>query len=886
MKKISLFCFAIISWQWINAQTFSKNLSGQALSFKELQRQFHTFKRENDLKQVKHWKNFKRLEMDMQLHTNGQGEPGDATDYLNESIRMSEYKSQNSSASAPWFPVGPNLLPGNQTGYMENGIGRVNCMAFDPSNVNTFYVGVAQGGLWKTTNGGQSYTPLTDNLPITRISDICLHPAGTNTMYISVCDYAYIGGGLHLNGRKRHTHYGLGVYKTTDGGTTWNPTGLTFQLSSGDASLIRKVVINPANTNEMLACGVSGMYKSTNAGSTWVKQMDSLFWDMIQDPANPSVIYAASGWVKNANDGYAGIYKSSNFGASWTMLNTGIPMQGTVQRIKLAIAPSDNNYVYALACDDISGFYGIYKSTNAGTNWTYYSPTLNILEAGQGNGTGGQGTYDLALLVDQTDKNKIYTGGVNIWGSADGGITFDPVSHWTTSYGATLHGDIHGIARQPVSGKIFAWSDGGVYSTTNLQTGSFSSPPWPTNWTKLNDNMQITSFYRLSSSKNNLGRLVAGAQDNATIYYDGSTWNTIFGGDGMDNYLSPLNHQEVVGSSQYGNFYYSSNNGFSGTNSGSNPNGEASEWVTPVVADYNNPGVLYIGNENVVKSTDWGQSWNPLGSIYTNSTTQQNTEISALAVANTNSNVIYAARRVRYELGLNGIVFRSTNGGVSFTNITNNLPDTLYYTGIEASNTNANEAVVCMAGFVNGCKVFKTTNGGGSWTNISYNLPNLPVNCIKYVPGSGQLMVATDIGIYVLNPSSTNWINYSLGLPNVIVSDIEFNSALNKIYVSTFGRGIWESNLTSVVGLKDKETYVQNIHFSVYPSINQGKFTVQVDDNNHHATIQILDVMGKMIYTGTLKDKENTIQVQATSGSYYVKITQQDKMGVKKIIIN
>ncbi len=883
--KITILLFAISFF--VNAQSFIKNTTGRALSFKEIQRQFDDFKKQNDLSKKSNWKSFKRWEHDMSLHTNAQGEPAGFEDLVNASIEMSNFKQQQdaNTTSASWSPTGPNVLPTNLTGYMENGIGRINCVAFHPTNSNIYFAGVAQGGLWKTTNNGVSWTPLTDNLPITRISDISIDPSNPNTMYISVCDFEYIGVGLFLNGRKRNTHYGLGVYKSTDGGTTWAPTGLTFQLTNGDASLIRKVIVNPTNSNDVVACGASGMYKSTNGGTTFVKKLDSLFWDLQQDPANPNILYGATGWVLNSNQGNAGVYKSLDFGSTWVALNTGMPLTGTIQRVKIAIAPSDPNYIYALCVDNNQGLYGFYKSINAGLTWTYISPMDNILEGGQGSNPGGQGNYDCGLLVHPTNKNTVYVGGINLWGSTDGAMTFNPIAHWTTSYGATLHGDIHYIAHQATSGKYFVCSDGGMYSTSSMVIGSWSSPPWPTVWTKLNSGMQITSFYRLSSSRNATGRLVAGAQDNAMFYYKGGAWSTIFGGDGMDNYLDPLNNNNVIGASQYGNFDVSTNNGTSSSGPNTNPAGEASEWTTPIVADYSNSGVLYIGNENVVKSTDNGNTWTSLATIFTNTSSSTNTEISAMAVSKTNSLVIYAARRVRYEYALPGLIFKTTNGGTSFTNVTNNLPDSLYYTGIEVNETNPNIAYVCMAGFSVGNKVYTTTNGGATWQNISYNLPNIPVNCVKQIPGTNNIMVATDIGVYVLTGSTTNWVNNSLGLPNVIVSDIEFNVPLNKTYVSTFGRGIWETSyslLTTVGNNENANLY----NFNLFPSINNGKFSISFDEGVNEKTIEVVDVMGKLVYKQILKEEKIDLNLNLASGAYYVKIISKDRSGVKKFIVD
>lgn len=892
MKNCFLFCCLFFAANLFGQQPFVVKTDNKPVDFRETQRQFNDWKKGKDLGKTRHWKHFKRWEYEMQLHTGGNGEPGDPSGYFEAAAEMARYKEQQQqsrSMMANWYPVGPNVLPNNLTGYMENGVGRINCMAFDPISTSTFYVGVAQGGLWKTTNNGLNWTPLTDNLPITRISDIAIDPTNTNTMYVSVCDFEYIGFGLFLNGRKRHTHYGVGVYKTTDGGTTWNPTGLSFQLTDGDASLIRKIVINPVNTSQLVACGVSGMYRSTDGGTNWTQLMDTLFWDMVQDPTAPSTLYAASGWVLNSNMGYAAIYKSTDFGATWTLLNTGIPTTGTVQRIKLAIAPSNTNTVYALAVDNQSGCYRFYKTINGGTNWTTINPNVNVLDGNNGQGSGGQGTYDIGLLIDETDANKVFVGGVNMWLSTNGASTFNPVAHWTTNYGPTLHGDIHYIDRQPQTGNVFVCSDGGIYRANNAiqsitwnqaNNGNF----WPTQWTKLNDNLQITSFYRISSSKSSQAELIGGAQDNASFYFDGTSWYTIFGGDGMDNAMYVNTPGSAIGSSQYGNFYLTFDGGINSFNANANVGNENAEWVSPIIMDYNNSGTVYAGFENVTKSTDGGNSWSSISNFPTGF---YGTEVVAIAVANSNANVIYAGKRVRYEYNEPGVMYKTINGGSSWTDITAGLPDSLYYTGIEIDETNADIVYVTMAGFVSGQKVFRSVDGGTTWQNISYNLPNLPVNCIKGIPSSGgDLLIGTDIGVYKLDYNANTWVNQSMGLPNVIISDIEFNVPANKIYVSTFGRGIWANDLSVFTSASTAATTDSGL--KLYPSVNNGSFTIEINEQLKDKTLQleIIDVMGRVVVKEQLQGRARyDEQLQVGAGMYYARLSGSGVSAVKSFIV-
>jgi photosystem II stability/assembly factor-like uncharacterized protein len=891
-KTISILCVSLLMIVQLSAQKFFSQEPGhQPASLKEMQIQFDAWSKKTNLKTTRNWKYYKRWENEMQYHTDSTGEPAQPGIFIKEALKYTESRkvrsSQNFSAFS-WTPVGPNTVPNNETGYMQNGIGRINCIAFHPSDPNTYFVGVAQGGLWKTTNNGASWTPLTDNLPITRISDICIDPGNPNTMYISLCDFEYIDFNLMVGGAKRNTSSGLGVYKTTDGGNTWAPTALTFQLSNGDASLIRRVLVNPVNSNKVVAAGVSGMYLSLNGGTSWTKTLDSLFWDVQQDPLNPNTLYAASGWLAGTGLGHAGIYKSTDFGTSWSLLNTGIPTQGSVQRLRIAIAPTDNNFIYAVAVDQQEGLYGVYRSVNAGLTWTFLPPALNVFDGGTGGSAGGQGTYDLGCTVDATNKGTLYVGGVNLYASLDSGQTFNPAAYWMLQYGPTIHGDIHFIATNPLTKDVFVCSDGGVYRTPKIIPQSWSAAnatPWATQWTHISDGMQISSLYRISSSKTLSGQLLAGAQDNGSMYFDGSSWNTIFGGDGMDNWIDPVNNQNLVGSAQYGSFMMSSNGGLSSFGISPNPNNENSEWTTPLTADYNVPGTLYAGFQNVTTSNDGGNNWSMLTALP--DPNFHSNELSALAVSYSNSSVLYAAKRVRYEFNTNGTVYVSKNGGGSWTNITAGLPPALYYTSVEVSQKDENTAYVGIAGFSAGFKVFQTKDAGSTWQNISYNLPNIPVNCIKTVPGNDSVLIATDLGLYLLNKSTNTWLSVSQGLPNVIVSDIEFNPALKKIYVCTFGRGVWESDM-GTLGIPNNAT--AEIGVSLFPSPNTGTFTIQISDQkitNETFQLEIIDITGRLVYSSTLAGQSSyPMKLNLLPGMYFAKIKSGKHSGVKSFTVN
>jgi hypothetical protein len=216
------------------------------------------------------------------------------------------------------------------------------------------------------------------------------------------------------------------------------------------------------------------------------------------------------------------------------------------------------------------------------------------------------------------------------------------------------------------------------------------------------------------------------------------------------------------------------------------------------------------------------------------------------------------------------------------------LPDSLYYTSVDASNTDANIVCVTMAGFSSGNKVFRSTNAGNTWQNITYNLPNIPVNCIKYIPNSNNdILIATDLGIYILLNQSTVWVNKSLGLPNVIVSDIEFNTSLNKIYISTFGRGIWATDLDAFVSVQ-KNKLAEKL-FNLYPTLNDGNFTISLKEklSNEQFLLEIIDIHGKILFsTKLINHNINEFKFNLAGGMYYAKISGNKICEVLKFIVD
>jgi photosystem II stability/assembly factor-like uncharacterized protein len=900
MRKI-LLIFIVLPFFSFGQMILEKN--SKRNTFQDIQRSFENWSKENNIDNTKGWKWFKRWENHYAQRVNPDGSLADPNIFLNEAVIFNnKRKEKDSKFSANWIPVGPNYLPTSPVATSGHGVARINCIAFHPTDPNTFWVGVAQGGIWKTNNSGTSWTPLNDGLPILRISDITVDPINPNILYVCLGDYEYIGVALATDDRKRHTHYGLGVYKSIDGGLNWFPTGLTTAQTTLDNSLLRRLIIDPNNTNNLLAGGFEGIWKSTDGGINWAQTMDSIVSDLEQHPNMPNIVYAATAFINNLQEGVAGVMKSIDFGNTWTFLNTGIPPTNQAQRVELAISPSDPNYVYAIACDMDRGFYGLYRTTNAGANWTQQSngSLVNILSWYSGVGsTGGQGTYDLTLIVDPSNRDRLYAGGVNCWGSDDGGVNWNGMSYWVNYYGQSIHADQHQFKYNPVDDKFYVCNDGGVMRTDSMIIGSWDDAynipgyQWPTSWENLSDGMQITSFYRLGLSDNNSNYVIAGAQDNSTFYYNNNNWINIIGGDGMECIIHPYQPNTIWGMSQYGNLARSYDGGQNIDHNLTGPifnNGEEGEWITPYLYSKTN-NAIYAGFGNLWKSIDDGDTWQMLSNMSNMNGANFPAPASALAQCSNDKDIIYMAKRIYHSYNSKSELWVTKDEGNTWSNITNGLPDSLYFTYLSVDDDNADIAWVTCSGFKAGQKVYNTTNGGVSWTNISQNLPNIPVNTIVLDEQSPNhtIYIGTDLGVYMTHDTlSSGWLLHGTDLPNVIVSELEIDYNTNDLYAATFGRGIWKTDMS--IPLLVDEINIANIDIQITPNPNHGRFSINLSSNeSYKSRLNVIDVMGKVVYSIEINIllEETVIELkleQLNSGVYFVQLLHNNTFKSIKFI--
>jgi len=851
-----------------------------------------------ELRQQPGWKYIARWIEMQSRRMDGGGNPVDLGTYVKEldAYRLWKKESVSGLRANSWSPAGPFAAPPPSSDFIFSGTGRINTITFHPTDPKTMWIGGGQGGLWKTTNGAESWFPLGDNLPVMRVSDITVNPNNPDEMYICIGDYAYLAFWIETADRKRNTHFGLGIYKSTDGGQTWAPTGLMTSLLDEDASLMRRTFISSDDDNVLLAAGIKGIFKSDDKGDTWRTVMEREIWDIETDPADPNTLYASTGFIRNLGIGQAAVWKSIDFGESWTKLNTGIPEENEAQRIEIGISPVNSDYVYAVVVDLRGGLYGFYRSTDAGTTWTVRSTTPNILHWYAGESNGGQGTYDLAILPDPIDVDKVYVSGINTWVTEDGGANWNGASYWTGSYGASVHADQHFLSYNQLDKNIYLCHDGGVSRTKEIVSGSWyeaNNDPyytWPTVWEHLNDGLANFSFYRLGISQSSSNNIYAGAQDMGTFHRQNGQWNYLTLGDGMECIIKPGDDNVLYGSSQYGYLFKSNDGGQSFIDLGQYGQpwaNEAAAWTTPYALGHHNPERVYVPAANFWTSQDGGSSFTKVGedlSIY---------PISAFSVSPADETALYIGKRLWYGANEPGQILRLDDDGFTWKDITKGTPaDSIYISFLETDEENPDLIWATFAGFVEGAKVFESRDAGHTWKNISYNLPNFPANCIIQHDGADHnpLYVGLDRGVYYKNDLMNEWELYAEGMPNVIISEFEIHTDDQQLYIATFGRGIWMNNLIDQISTSTRLQVLEDVKLTVSPNPSRGEIQVSATDlHSGSYLLELVDVTGKPVHSerinvgdGEISQMINTI---VPSGLYYLRLHDGDILHVKKVVI-
>jgi photosystem II stability/assembly factor-like uncharacterized protein len=674
-------------------------------------------------------------------------------------------------SSEPWRQIGPHNIGG-----------RTISVAVNPLNPKTIYAGSASGGLWRSFTEGKgalAWEYMPTGFPVLSVGAIAIAPQDSNLMFIGtgeVYGYRTSIGGVAV--RTTRGSYGIGILKTTDGGATWAKS-LDWQYN--EMTGIQAMKIHPQHIRYIWAATSEGVYRSNDTGRTWDLVNPILMGtDIVLHPSDTNIIIAAHG---NLNSAGGGIYRSTDAGSTWSKMTAGLPASFG-GKILLALYPPNPNIVYASIGAGASSGSWLCKTTDGGDTWNVVTTTDYAVY---------QGWFAHFVGVDPTDSSKVVCGGVDLWKSTDGGTTLIRKSDWAAWYfGETIpgepegppyysHADHHAIAYHPTDPSIIYFgNDGGVFCSTDSGE-TFEGR---------NGGYQTTQFYNgFSSSWTDSMLAIGGMQDNATAIYEGTVaWRRVIGGDGCMTAMSPTSNDTMYGSSQNLNLLRSTNKGFNWSGIGV-PSGGSTSFVGPFALAPSSPKIMYAGREKIFRSTTGGGGWIAMNN---NVVLDPGNPILNVTVAPSNADVVYVTTA---PVSSRGKIFRTTNGGTDWTNITGLLPDR-YMIDVAVHPSDENIAYVTLSGFGTS-HLYKTSNGGTAWSNIGSQLPDVPTSAVVIDPELPNIVyVGNDLGVYVTSNDGTQWSSFSEGLYDAtLIMDLSISRANRAIRAVTHGNGVFERSL-------------------------------------------------------------------------------------------
>jgi len=747
-----------------------------------------------------------------------------------------------------------------------NAGGRVVDVEIPFDKPDTYYIAAASGGIFKTDDGGATWVAIFDEQGILTMGDLSISENNSNLIWV--------GTGEADAGR---AHSGNGVYKSIDGGVTWESKGLS------DVGTVGKVLIDPNDDNTVFVAAMGpvyrnsenkGIYRSKDGGNTWTKVLYindvTGGIDIAMHPSNSNIIYASMWQREFTEDNHiyggpnSGIYRSLDGGNTWEELNNELSTSNTISRIKLEIAPSNPNVVYALYINAAGNIDGFYNSKDGGDNWEQGSNSFMV--------DSGFNEYFGDIYIDPTDENVVYNMGFWVYKSTNGGQS------WTQIFDG-VHADQQSFAFNSMNpNQIIIGNDGGVYK----------SDDGGANFEKIN-NLPITQFYRLHVNVNGSNVIYGGAQDNGswrTVTSDGiNNWEKINDGDGMQPLANSIDDAYWFTSTQAGQFY---RGGFYGSSGGFNeitPNlgaDERNNWDTPVALDPIDTETLYYGSNKLHKTTDAGDTWSLISSDLSNGPGSGNGRFGTMTtidVSTIDNDIIYA--------GLDdGNIWVTEDGGLDWTKISEDLP-VRWVTKVYADRENSNKIFVTFSGYRYGednGNIYVSEDRGQNWTALGANLPDIPINDVV-TDNEGNIIIGTDAGLFMSTNQGESWDVLGINLPSVIVTDLQIDDN-NTLYLATYGRSMYKIDLSSVISNTD-QIVSSGSQFTIAPNPARDNTLITLPTTAQQISAIVYNSFGEVVIQNSYGNSQtfNLSVSNLASGTYFLLIKTESARSIQKLII-
>ncbi|GAB5400766.1 MAG: hypothetical protein Aureis2KO_23510 [Aureisphaera sp.] len=717
-----------------------------------------------------------------------------------------------------WEDLGPTTW--NSTSGWNPGVGRITAFSVDPADQNHIIVGSQTGGVWKTIDGGTNWTVLTDSFINMDVYSLAIDPVDK--------DLYYWGSSSGL------------IFVSSDAGATWN------QLVNLSGSDVNRILIDPTDTSKIF-CSVEsgGIFRSTNGGTSWSGPItgEATGFDLEFKPGDTNTVYASGNRF----------YVSTNGGSSFSEVSSSF---NSAQTKMIAVSPADANVVFVI--EENGGLFGgLFKSTNDGSSFSELDHSgLNYFGySATASDAYGQAPRDMDIVISPVDIDEVHIAGIHSWRSLDGGVTFELSSFWTDSGAASLdvgycHADVD--LMEFVGNNLYLGTDGGIFVATDsdeVMNDFF--------YTDLTFGLGIRQFYRIGVSQTNPEIIVGGSQDNGSSFYNTSgNWFDWLGADGMEGFVDKDNSDIFYGTAQNGTLYKSTDGGATRVELPTPPG--TGNWVTPFEQDPTDNDVIYVGYDEVYKSTNGGGTWSAISQDF-------GPNMDYLKIAPSNNQIMYGS--------VDGSLYKTTDGGATDWTSLSGYGGS-FINDIAIHPTDPNRVAVATN---SSNLIFISEDGGSTWTSMLLNLPSYTAYSLVWENSSvNRLFVGMNYGIYYIDDNLTQWQIFSNNLPNVRVYELEINETKGMIYAGTYGRGVFRSLLPDVATDIDSPSTPMNL---VASNIDETLFDLGWDASTDNVGVIGYEIFQDGVSIGTSSTNSYNVTGLSPSTTYTYTVTAYDAAG-------